>query len=244
MPGLSGDGRHLNDFREAPRDLCELTDELIQAAFPAPVADDDSAMALASDAEVLQSLEATLDQRQSCDGLWVFGYGSLMWRPELDAIEDRLGDVAGLERSFCLWQWRYRGSRAAPGLMMALDDGAGCTGVLYCLPEAGLKAQLVPLWKREMTGRGYIPHWVDVESPAGPVRAITFLVNRDGPRYAGRLPVETVAGYIAEACGHAGPNAAYLLETWRYCRRAGIEDRYVEALQRLVAERLRRRCGT
>lgn len=234
----------MGDYLDAPRDDCELTDELIKAAFPAPVADDASAMPLASEAEVLASLEATLDQRERRDGLWVFGYGSLMWRPELEAIEERLGDVAGLERSFCLWQWRYRGSRASPGLMMALDEGAGCTGVLYRLPEEGLKAQLVPLWKREMTGRGYVPLWVDVEGRAGPVRAVTFLVNRDGPRYAGRLPVEAVADYIAQACGHAGPNAAYLLETWRYCRRAGIDDAYVEALQRLVAVRLRSRCGT
>ena len=106
----------MGDFLDAPRDDCELTDELIKAAFPAPVADDASAMPLASEAEVLASLEATLDQRERRDGLWVFGYGSLMWRPELEAIEERLGDVAGLERSFCLWQWRYRGSRASPGL--------------------------------------------------------------------------------------------------------------------------------
>lgn len=228
---------------DSPRDLCDLSDELIAAAFPSPVADDDAAMPLASEAEVQASLEATLAQRPDGDGLWVFGYGSLMWRPELQAVEERLGAVAGYQRSFCLWQWRYRGTRAAPGLMLALDEGGTCTGVLYRLPEAGLQAQLMPLWKREMTGRGYTPLWIDVAGEAGPVRAITFFANREGPRYAGRLPREAIADHIASACGHAGPNASYLLETWRYCRRAGIADAYVEELQRLVAERLRNRCG-
>jgi cation transport protein ChaC len=223
--------------------MLDLSDELIAKAFPATVDDDATAMTLASDAEVQASLETTLAGHGSSDGLWVFGYGSLMWRPELEASEQRLGSVSGLQRSFCLWQWRYRGTRAAPGLMLALDEGGTCTGVLYHLPETGLRQQLGPLWRREMTGRGYVPHWVDVDSAAGPVRAVTFRVNHAGPRYAGRLPVETVADHIASACGHAGPNATYLLETWRYCRRAGIEDAYVERLQRLVAERLRVRCG-
>ena len=229
---------------DEPRDCGELSDELIKAELQTPVADDASAMSLASEAEVLSSLEATLDERASRDGIWVFGYGSLMWRPELDAIEEHLGSLNSYQRSFCLWQWRYRGSRTSPGLMMALDHGGDCTGVLYRLPEAGLKAQLVPLWKREMTGRGYLPLWINVESRDGPVRAVTFLVNRDGPRYAGRLPREAIADYIASACGHAGPNASYLLETWRYCRRAGIADPYIEELQQLVATRLRGRCGT
>lgn len=223
--------------------MVELSDELITAAFPIPVADDDAAMALASDAEVQASLEATLAERADSNGLWVFGYGSLMWRPDLDASEQRLGSVEGLQRSFCLWQWRYRGTRDAPGLMLALDSGGQCTGVLYRLPESGLREQLGPLWRREMTGRGYVPHWVDVASAAGPVRAMTFLVNHAGSRYAGRLPLETVADHIASACGYAGPNATYLLETWRYCRRAGIEDAYVERLQQMVAERLHARCG-
>jgi cation transport protein ChaC len=218
--------------------LPELCAELIEAAFPYTVADDAHAMPLASDEEVLASLDDTLRQGDGSGDLWVFGYGSLMWRPELKFAEQRLGHLQGWQRSFCLWQWRYRGSREKPGLMLALDQGGACTGVLYRLKGSDLREQLVPLWQREMTGRGYVPYWVEVDAEAGPVTAITFLANTAGERYAGRLSVEVVADRIATACGNAGPNAAYLLATWRYCRTAGIEDIYIETLQRLVAERL------
>lgn len=220
----------------------ELTGELVAAAFPDPVPDDEAAMPLAGEAEVLASLDATMADREPGGGLWVFGYGSLMWRPELMAVERRLGRLTGWQRSFCLWQWRYRGTRERPGLMLALDEGGACTGVLYRLDEERLREQLIPLWKREMTGRGYVPSFVDVASDNGAVRALTFIVNRAGARYAGRLELATIADHIASACGHSGPSAAYLLDTWRICREAGIEDSYIETLQGLVAARLVKRC--
>ena len=216
----------------------ELCAELIEAAFPDAVADDASAMPRASDEEVLASLDATLDQGAGSSEVWIFAYGSLMWRPEIPFAEQRIGHLSGWRRSFCLWQWRYRGTRERPALMLALEEGGACTGVLYRLGGPSQRDQLISLWRREMTGRGYVPSWVEVDDGGGPIRAITFLANLGGARYAGRLPVETVAEHIATACGHAGPNAAYLLETWRYCRRAGIEDAYIETLQALVAERL------
>ncbi len=223
--------------------LVELTGELIAAAFPDPVPDDEAAMSLAGEAEVLASLDATMADREPGDGLWVFGYGSLMWRPELEVVERRLGTLTGWQRSFCLWQWRYRGTRERPGLMLALDEGGVCTGVLYRLDEEGLREQLIPLWKREMTGRGYLPGFVEVASEIGAARALTFFVNRAGARYSGRLGPSVIADHIATACGHAGPSAAYLFDTWRTCREAGIEDGYIETLQGLVAERLVKRCA-
>lgn len=219
----------------------ELTKELIDAAFPLPVADDPTAMALASTEEIHASLDRTLVRHDPGADLWVFGYGSLMWRPELAFVEQRIGELGGWQRSFCLWQWRFRGTRQRPGLMLALDEGGGCGGVLYRLPASNHREQLLSLWKREMTGRGYVADWADVTSSGGGVRAVTFFANRAGPRYAGRLATETVADHIASACGHAGPNATYLLETWRYCLKAGIADAYIETLQGLVALRLARR---
>lgn len=233
----------MTDSASRPSSGLELSRELIDAVFKTPVADDEHAMPLASKEEVVASLDDTLAQRPDDGDLWVFGYGSLMWRPELTFLEQRLGKVEGWRRSFCLWQWRYRGTRERPGLMLALDDGGNCSGVLYRLADLGLRDQLIRLWEREMTGRGYVPRWVEVESGAGTFPAITFLVNRDGTRYAGRLPVDTAADHISKACGHAGPSAAYLLETWLSCRHLGISDPYVEALAELVASRLVAQCG-
>ena len=221
----------------------ELTRELIELAFPHPVPDDEGAMPLASEAEVLASLDETMTGHDPDASLWVFGYGSLMWRPELEFAEQRLGTLLGWQRSFCLWQWRFRGTRDRPGLMLALEEGGSCHGMLYRLAPTGLRDQLVPLWKREITGRGYVPGWVSVASEAGAIRAVTFFANKSSSRYAGCLDPCVIADHIASACGHSGPSAAYLFETWRACRAAGIDDTHIETLQRLVAERLASRCG-
>jgi cation transport protein ChaC len=90
-----------------------------------------------------------------------------------------------------------------------------------------------------MIGRGYRPRWVGVATPAGRVHAIAFVIRHDGPRYAGRLPDESVAEYMASACGYAGSAAEYLLHTWETAERVGVRDRYLRRMQGLVATRLR-----
>ena len=212
-----------------------LTRELIAAAHPHPVADDHGAMRLLSDAELAAFYEATMAHATEHRELWVFGYGSLMWHPELDHDGEQLAVVHGWHRRFCLWQWRYRATRERPGLMLALDRGGACKGVAFRVTGGDLRTRLARVWEREMRADGYRPRWVRAHTAQGVVPALTFVANCGGERYAGALALETVAATIARACGHKGAAAEYLLETVQRCEQLGIRDAYLWRLQRLVA---------
>jgi cation transport protein ChaC len=123
--------------------------------------------------------------------------------------------------------------------MLALDRGGSCRGVAYRVAAPGVRDKVAAVWKREMTGNGYVPRWVRLTSMQGPVRGLTFAANHSGERYAGRISDEIVADHIAQACGENGTNAEYLLETVLKCEELGIHDRFLWRLQELVAERMR-----
>ncbi len=123
--------------------------------------------------------------------------------------------------------------------MLALDRGGLCRGVAFRLPDAEIREALMPLWRREMRGRGYVARWLPVQTEEGTVSALTFLANRANDRYAGRLPDTELAEMIATACGHMGPSAEYLYRTVEACEALGIRDRHLWRLQALVAARLR-----
>ncbi|MBE7202001.1 MAG: gamma-glutamylcyclotransferase [Parafilimonas terrae] len=225
---------------ETPRPL-DLTLALIRAAHARPVADDPAGLTVMTDEELRPGLEEIVSGREGA-ALWVFAYGSLMWRPEFPVAERRLGTVRGFHRRFCLLQRRFRGTPEAPGFVLALDRGGLCRGVAFRLPDAEIREALMPLWRREMRGRGYVARWLPVETQEGSVSALTFLANRASDRYA-RLPDAEVAGMIAAACGHTGPSAEYLYRTVEACEALGIRDRHLWSLQALVAARLRERVG-
>ena len=215
-----------------------LTVEKIRAVHRTPGEDDRTSTPLMSDGEIEASLHEFLRRHEPGEDLWVFGYGSLMWKPEMEYAEMRIGRICGWHRRFCLWQWRYRGTTAKPALMLALDRGGSCRGVAYRISQPDISAKLRGVWRREMIGRGYEPRWATVLTSDGPIVAVTFVANRKGPRYAGHLSDVDVANYIASACGHIGPSADYLLETVRHCEAIGVRDPMLRRLERLVAARL------
>ena len=173
------------------------------------------------------------------DEAWIFAYGSLIWRPEVEVAESRPAMLAGWHRRFCIWQWRNRGTLANPGLMLALERGGACAGVALRLSGPGLRDKLRALWRREMRGNSYLARWVRPRTTHGPVDAVAFVMNRASDRYAGRLAPEASADLIAAACGARGPSAEYLCETVHGLRAHGLGDRYRWDLQALVAARLR-----
>jgi cation transport protein ChaC len=121
--------------------------------------------------------------------------------------------------------------------MLALDHGGSCRGVVYRIVPP-VKEKIAEVWRREMIGYAYHPRRLPVETEAGTVTALTFVVNRHSGRYAGRLSDEEIADKIATACGHIGPCASYLLDTLAHLEELGIHDRHLWRLQKLVAERL------
>ena len=194
---------------------------------------------LQSDDELAATLHHFLQLHAPDDrALWIFGYGSLMWRPELETAERRIATIRGWHRRFCLWQYRFRGTRDKPGLMLALDRGGACKGVAYRIDGPGLKAKLAGVWRRELIAKGYLPHVLTATTSDGPVKALTFIANRAGARYAGLIAEAEVASFIAQACGENGPSAEYLMETVARCEELGIHDRALWRLQCMVAEKL------
>ncbi len=181
-----------------------------------------------------------LAARSTGEDAWLFAYGSLIWKPEVQHIEECKGTARGWHRSFCFEVTRFRGTRERPGLMMALDRGGQCVGVMYRLPRVALQVQLDKLFRREFTVKpaNTLPRWITVQTHQGPLRAITFVINRSARAYVGRLPPEGIADILASACGHWGSGAEYLYNTVSRLEAYGIHDRSLWRLQELVAAKI------
>ena len=184
---------------------------------------------------------ALLDARPASGETWIFAYGSLIWKPACDVVEQRVAVAHGWHRAFCLgWDRRFRGSSERPGLMLALDRGGACKGVVQRLPPEAVEASLGKLLRREMLSKPspFPPRWLSVQTAAGPLRAITFAVDRKSDAYVDGLSIAEIADVLALAVGHWGSMAEYLHNTVDHLDRLGIRDRLLWRLQEMVAARL------
>lgn len=197
------------------------------------------AHAFLSDEERQRSLASVLEVIEQDEDVWVFGYGSLIWNPAFHYDASCVSTVYGFHRSFCLWTFLGRGSEENPGLVLGLEAGGSCRGVMFRVPSQYVASELDVLWRREMLSGAYRPVWVDARTKDGEVRALTFAINRDHERYAGRLQRDVVVRAIATAQGPLGPCAEYLFETASHLEALGIGDRTLSALARHVRAAMR-----
>jgi cation transport protein ChaC len=165
------------------------------------------------------------------EDVWIFGYGSLMWNPAFHYAERRPGLIRGWHRSFCLWTPMGRGTPDNPGLVLGLDRGGSCRGIAYRVAARDRESELTLLWQREMVADGYNARWVTVGGEAGDVRAITWVINPEGDRYAGKLPMEALAKTLATASGRLGSNRDYLENTVAHLDELGIGERPLHAIR-------------
>ncbi len=128
---------------------------------------------------------------------------------------DSTARLLGWHRRFCLWQWRYRGSKSKPALMMALDRGGSCVGIVFRIAAPDVSLKLAKVWEREMMGKGYRPQWVGVQADGKALKAITFVADQKSYRYAGRLDESLIAKHIATAWGLLDQTQSICLR--RYC---------------------------
>jgi cation transport protein ChaC len=194
-------------------------------------------MRVLSEAELRASLEATLAGVDRSAGVWVFGYGSLIWNPAFHFIQRLTGTVYGRHRRFCLWTHLGRGCPERPGLVLGLERGGSCQGVAFHIAQDAAAEELAIIWRREMISGAYVPRWVNVHTALGTIRAITFVINRAHERYARYLPDDRVAEVIATAQGWLGPCADYLINTVDHLAALGIHDRPLEKLRAQVLAR-------
>ncbi len=173
------------------------------------------------------------------EDFWVFGYGSLMWNPGFPHLEVRPGRLRGYHRHFCVYSHVYRGTPKRPGLVLGLDRGGSCAGLVYRVPAAEAAGTIEYLYEREMITAVYLPRWVRVGTADGMVTAATFVVDTGHRQYAGRLSPERMVELILQGQGSNGPCVEYLENTVRHLHALGLRDRSLVRLQALVAARRR-----
>ncbi|MEO0933101.1 MAG: gamma-glutamylcyclotransferase [Cyanobacteria bacterium J06641_2] len=182
-------------------------------------------MQLLSESQLQESIRVTLKVHKPDTDVWLFAYGSLIWNPAFKFIERRVGTVYGWHRRFCLKAPVGRGTPENPGLVLGLDCGGSCRGVVYRIAAADVRSELSLLWRREMVIGSYIPRWVKVVDGTNQFCAITFVVNRCHPDYAGKMSFESTVNTIATAKGELGSSAEYLMQTVKGLETVGIEDK-------------------
>lgn len=179
-------------------------------------------------------LEQTLRGWSAAEDLWVFGYASLIWRPEFDADEQRGAAVHGWHRSLRMRSRINRGTPERPGLVFALVSGGSCRGVAYRIERARAEDELQRLWQREMPTGVYDPRWLPCRTPHGTVRALAFTLDRASPAHTGEIADAEMLEILRHARGRYGSTRDYLLETAASLRARGIRDREIERLERLA----------
>jgi glutathione-specific gamma-glutamylcyclotransferase len=166
--------------------------------------------------------------------LWVFGYASLIWRPEFDADEQRHAHVYGWHRALEMRSRINRGTPECPGLVFALVHGGSCRGMVYRIDRSRARAELERLWAREMPSGVYDPKWLACRTPNGTVRALAFTLHRSSPAHTGALTDAQMLAILRSAVGRFGSTLDYLVETATSLRSCGIRDRDVERLVALA----------
>jgi cation transport protein ChaC len=171
-------------------------------------------------------------------GVWLFAYGSIMWNPGFAYAESAPALLRGWHRAFCIYSYRYRGTPEKPGLVLGLDRGGSCRGVVFRLPDDAAPAIVEQCDARELVTGVYIRRPVTVATSAGPVTCWAYVTDRKHRQYAGKLDEAEKARLIAQGVNASGAkNVEYLENTLRHLADLGIDDPYLRRLWTRVEKR-------
>lgn len=167
---------------------------------------------------------------------WVFGYGSLMWRPGFAQVEVRRARLHGYRRVLCVKSFVHRGTEQRPGLVLGLDTGGSCIGRAFRVDDAHREDVLAYLRERELVTHVYLERVKTIRLDDGRrVDALCYVVDRDHQQYAGHIDAEEAVAHVRGAVGRSGPNIDYVVNTVDHLHELGIRDHWLEG----VARRLR-----
>src|SRR5262245_40889854 len=172
------------------------------------------------------------------DDLWVFGYGSLMWRPGFEFLERAEARLIGAHRALCVYSFVHRGTPERPGLVLGLDLGGACRGIAYRIAAARRAETIRYLRAREqvtMIYRECMRHVRLKSEPARSVSALCYMVDRSHPQYAGRLTLDQQLHHVRQGHGQSGANRDYVIATVSSLEAIG----YRETELHLLADRLK-----
>jgi len=165
------------------------------------------------------------------DDFWVFGYGSLMWRPGFEHEETRQARLFGYHRALCVRSFVHRGTPERPGLVLGLDRGGSCHGVAFRIRAENRDAVLTYLRERELVTQVYVEAARKIRLETGhDVRAVTYVVDRLHTQYAGALSVDDAVLRVSGAVGQSGPNEEYVVNTADHLKTLGIHDPHLEGI--------------
>jgi cation transport protein ChaC len=172
----------------------------------------------------------------AADSVWVFGYGSLMWRPGFDFVRAVPARIVGFHRCLCVYSHHYRGTPEKPGLVFGLDRGGFCEGVAFEVARADWPATYAYLCEREKITDIYQEFYepVMLRGQADAVQALTFVVNRDHAQYAGELSDDEIYRLIKQGKGTSGACHDYVQNTLNRLRQLGIHDDRLEHVGKLI----------
>jgi cation transport protein ChaC len=152
----------------------------------------------------------------AAEDFWVFGYGSLMWRPGFDFLERAPGRLIGLHRALCVYSFVHRGTPERPGLVLGLDRGGMCRGIAYRVAKSRRAETIAYLRAREQATSVYLETtrtvWLEGD-PRQRISALCYVVDRGHKQYAGRLTLAEQLHYVRQGHGQSGPNRDYVLHT-------------------------------
>jgi cation transport protein ChaC len=166
---------------------------------------------------------------------WVFGYGSLMWRPGFDYLDRQRAVLHGRRRAFCIYSVHHRGTYERPGLVLGLAPGGATRGCAYRVAAEKWPQTYAYLLEREQPTETYIEAWAPVrlhnaDRGGEAVKTLVFLSDIHHPQWAGDLSLEAQARLIAGATGLSGRNVDYLRDLVGHLREVGVVDRTMEQL--------------
>jgi len=171
------------------------------------------------------------------EDLWVFAYGSLMWRPDFAFVERVQARLIGAHRALCVYSFVHRGTPERPGLVLGLDRGGTCRGIAYRVSASARAKTIAYLRAREQVTAVYResvrPIWLKGD-PERRVPALCYLIDREHPQYAGRLSLEQQLHHVRHGHGQSGANKDYVIETVGALEELG----YRETELHLLAQRL------
>lgn len=165
--------------------------------------------------------------------MWVFGYGSLIWRPGFPYIERRVARLVGVHRALCVYSWVHRGTKERPGLVLGLDNGGACRGIAFRVAPEERDGVVAYLREREQVTAVYRERLREARFADGAaVEALTYLVDRGHDQYAGKLDEDTQFRIVAEAHGRSGDNRTYVINTAAHLAELGMADGVLDRLAR------------
>lgn len=180
--------------------------------------------------ELNMSIQEALASRDLNQDQWIFAYGSLLWRPEFEFVEQRLATLQGHHRALCLWSRINRGTPENPGLVFGLEQGGSCGGMVFRIPAARVPQIFQSLWAREMMTGAYHPNWIDCDTDSGTVTALAFVINSQAQGYVPTLPMDDLVRIVMSAHGKYGSCFEYVEQTHLALQAVGIQDAHLEEL--------------